>query len=123
MAVVLGQKVKVELYIPEAEDTIAAIFPSYDDESFSKAITQLLKTRFKQVGRRVENRTQEARIAFFDQNCEAVEGIEYMDESGEAVPLTPDVSNWVQKIPANWKASIAATFEEKETLSEDDRGN
>ena len=69
MAVILGRKVRVPLYIQESEDKIVAVFPSYDDEEFSKAITNLLKNRFKQVGRRMENRTQEARITFFDKTC------------------------------------------------------
>ena len=123
MAVILGRKVRVELFIPEADDQIVAVFPSYDEEEFSKAITSLLKNRFKQVGRRVENRTQEARIAFFDNTCEAVEGVEYIGDDGNPPSLTPDVDGWKSKIPANWKASIAATFEEKETLGDEDRGN
>ena len=69
MAVILGRKVRVPLYIQESEDKIVAIFPPYDDEDFAKAITNLLKNRFKQVGRRMENRTQEARITFFDKTC------------------------------------------------------
>ena len=123
MAVILGRKVRVELFIPEAEDQIIAVFPSYDDEEFSKAITSLLKNRFKQIGRRVENRTQEARIAFFDKTCEAVEGVEYIGADGEPIALTSDVEGWKAKIPANWKASIAATFEEKQTRGDEDGGN
>ena len=123
MAVILGRKVRVELYIAEADDQIVAVFPSYDDEEFSKAITSLLKNRFKQIGRRVENRTQEARIAFFDKTCEAVEGVEYIGDDGSPAPLTPDIEGWKAKIPANWKASIAGTFEENETLGDADRGN
>jgi hypothetical protein len=122
MAVVLGQNVRVDMYIPEADESIVAVFPSYDNADFAKAITTLLKGRFKQIGRKVENRTHEARIKFFDECCIAVEGIEI--GSGDTTePLTPDVDGWLGKIPANWKVSIAATFEEKETLSEDDRGN
>ena len=123
MAVILGRKVRIELYIPEADDQIVAIFPSYDDEEFSKAITSLLKNRFKQVGRRVENRTQEARIKFFDSTCIGMEGVEYEKEDGTIGSLSAEVENWKNKIPANWKASISASFEEKETLGEEDRGN
>ena len=123
MAVILGRKVRIELYIPEADDQIVAIFPSYDDEEFSKAITSLLKNRFKQVGRRVENRTQEARIKFFDSTCIGMEGVEYEMPDGSIGSLSADVENWKNKIPANWKASISASFEEKETLGEEDRGN
>jgi hypothetical protein len=123
MAVILGRKVRIELYIPEADDQIVAIFPSYDDEEFSKAITSLLKNRFKQVGRRVENRTQEARIKFFDSTCIGMEGVEYEKEDGTIGSLSAEVDNWKSKIPANWKASISASFEEKETLGEEDRGN
>ena len=123
MAVILGRKVRIELYIPEADDQIVAIFPSYDDEEFSKAITSLLKNRFKQVRRRVENRTQEARIKFFDSTCIGMEGVEYETADGTVDSLTAEVENWKNKIPANWKASISASFEEKETLGEEDRGN
>ena len=123
MAVILGRKVRVELYIAEADDQIVAVFPLYDDEEFSKAITSLLKNRFKQIGRRVENRTQEARIAFFDKTCIEVEGVEYEDGDGNLMSLTPVIDGWKSKIPANWKASIAGTFEEKETLGDEDRGN
>jgi hypothetical protein len=123
MAVILGRKVRIELYIPEADDQIVAVFPSYDDEEFSKAITSLLKNRFKQVGRRVENRTQEARIKFFDSTCIGMEGVEYEMPDGSIGSLSADVENWKNKIPANWKASISASFEEKETLGEEDRGN
>ena len=123
MAVILGRKVRIELYIPEADDQIVAVFPSYDDEEFSKAITSLLKNRFKQVGRRVENRTQEARIKFFDSTCIGMEGVEYETPDGTVDSLSADVENWKNKIPANWKASISASFEEKETLGEEDRGN
>jgi hypothetical protein len=123
MAVILGRKVRIELYIPEADDQIVAVFPSYDDEEFSKAITSLLKNRFKQVGRRVENRTQEARIKFFDSTCIGMEGVEYEMPDGSIGSLSANVENWKNKIPANWKASISASFEEKETLGEEDRGN
>jgi len=122
MAVVLGQSVRVDLFIPEADDSIVAIFPSYDNAEFGKAITTLLKGRFKQIGRKVENRTHEARIKFFDETCMSVEGIE-IGQGDSTEPLTPEMDGWLGKIPANWKVSIAATFEEKETLSEDDRGN
>jgi hypothetical protein len=123
MAVILGRKGRIELYIPEADDQIVAVFPSYDDEEFSKAITSLLKNRFKQVGRRVENRTQEARIKFFDSTCIGMEGVEYEMPDGSIGSLSANVENWKNKIPANWKASISASFEEKETLGEEDRGN
>jgi hypothetical protein len=123
MAVILGRKVRVPLYIQESDDKIVAVFPSYDDEDFAKAITSLLKNRFKQVGRRMENRTQEARIAFFDKSCLEVEGVEYENEDGTLSPLTPDVDGWKSKLPANWKSSISAEFEEKETLGDEDRGN
>ena len=123
MAVILGRKVRVELFIPESEDKIVAIFPPYDDEDFAKAITNLLKNRFKQVGRRMENRTQEARITFFDKTCLEVEGVEYEDADGMLSTLSSDVDGWKSKIPANWKSSISAEFEEKDTLGDDDRGN
>lgn len=103
----------------ESGDPAVFIFPAYDDEDMRKAVRVLLDTRYKQRGRgKVQNKQVQARRIFFDKMCSGCEGVEYRGKPiMEALP-----DGWKQKIPDNIVSSIvSAEFEERETLSDDER--
>ena len=119
MPVRLTEEVKVSILIGDEE--VHAFFPGYGSTELQDAIKKLLSGRVKQGrgARGVQDKSFEARVSFFNTTCIRVENVE--DETGQS--LSPDVENWRQKIPANWKVSFALHFEEKNPLSEDEEGN
>jgi hypothetical protein len=94
------------------------IFPPYDDDKMRAAVRRLLDDRYKQRGKKVQNKAVQARRVFFDQTCTGCEGVEYKGKPiQEALP-----DSWKTKIPDNIVSSIvSAEFEERETLSDDER--
>ena len=117
MAVRLSDEVKVSILVGDEE--VVAVFPGYNNPEMDDAIKKLALGRTT-IGRggQAKDKSYEARTRFFNATCIRVENVE---EGG--VPLTPDVPDWRQKIPPNWKLSFALFFEEKATLSEDEVGN
>ena len=116
MAVNLSSEVKVSILIGDEE--VHAFFPGYPDSDFIEAQKKLLSSRFDTQRGTPRDKSQEARIRFFNTTCLRVENVEH-----EGKPLTPEVADWRGKIPVGWKVSFSLFFEEKSTLSEEDVGN
>ena len=118
MAVRLSDEVKVAILVGDEE--VTAVFPGYSNPEMDAAIKQLATGRTQIArGGQAKDKSYEARVRFFNATALRVEGVEQDD----GTPLTPDVENWRQKIPPNWKLSFALFFEEKATLSEDEVKN
>ncbi len=83
-------------------------------------IKAFLNGRFIRRGNKVEDQSVTSRERFVDTLLIRVHNIEIKDEGGNYIPLTPAIAGWKERIPLNWKTSIAVKFEEQETLSEED---
>jgi len=118
----IGQPNRVGLVIdsPEGTETIFFTFPATGDKEFETGKKKLLNNRIIMKGRRTINRANEERSAFFDQWCSQVEGLEIM-EKGKRVDLM-STDGWKGMVGVEMKVSVVAQhFEEKETLTEEDR--
>ena len=116
----LSTNTKVAMEIPGADITVVFEFPPYSDPDFQKGIKHLLANRFQQKGggRKVRNRTTDARVDFFDRHCIGATG--YLVNGTELMEAKPE--GWKQMIPPNHKSTIVgAEFEEKETLTDEER--
>ena len=116
MAVNLSDEVRVTILIGDEE--VHAFFPGYSDPDMIEAQKRLLSGRFDASRGTPRDKSQEARIRFFNVACQRVENVEH-----DGKPLTSDTPDWKQKIPSNWKVSFSLFFEEKSTLSDEDVGN
>ena len=116
MPLKISDNVRVTLPLEDG-DSAVFIFPPYSDPVLQRGIRILLDNRYKQRGRKVENRGTQARIEFFDAHCIGCEGV--VDENDE--PITKQ-ENWKRMIPPNIKGAIVgAEFEEREVLSDEER--
>lgn len=125
MAVVLGKEVCVSISLDGTEEQeIRAYFPAHDDPKTIRAIRKLKAATFTaRSNARLLEKMHEARVDFFDAQCLRVEGVVFENEKGELVPLTPDISDWQDRLSPAWKASFASYFEERTALSATDAGN
>ena len=116
MPVRLGDDVKVSILVGDEE--VHAFFPPYSNPEMAEAIRKLAQGRTVQKRGTVQDKSFDARVRFFNTMCLRVENVQTAE--GE---LTPDVENWRNMVPANWKVSFSLNFEEKATLTDDDVGN
>lgn len=104
---------------PKGPETLRFTFPGQTDPDFQTAKKKFLDSRIVQRGRRMVNRSNQARIDFFDKHCSDVQLLEEMVD-GKPVNIMGS-PGWNQKVDVVIKVSIVAqAFEEKETLSPED---
>ena len=84
-------------------------------------IKNFLQQRFFRKGNKVEDNSIEAREKFINLLLEKVKNVEIKDSSGNYVSIMT-LPDWKDRIPLNWKTSLAIKFEEAETISEDEAG-
>lgn len=77
-----------------------------------------LKGRFERRGRKIDDRSVESRERFINDLLVGCENIEVKD-GDNWVSLIPSMPGWEEKIPLNWKTSVAVQFEEQEIVSEE----
>ena len=100
---------------------IVAVLPPHGDSAFERAKEELLDSRFES-GRegRTRNVASAARVRLFDSQCRSIEGWQHRQD-GQLVDAMA-VEDWRARFPKGLKVSIvAANFEERETLDEDER--
>lgn len=85
-------------------------------------VKAFLTGRFVRKGTKVQDESVTARERFIDTLLISVLHVEVKDPSGNYVALNPDFPNWQEKIPVNWKTSIAVHFEEREIVNPDEAG-
>jgi hypothetical protein len=87
---------------------------------FQAAKKKFLDSRIVQRGKRMVNRSTDARIEFFDRQCARVDTLEEPNSDGGTNNIM-ETDGWQKKVPVEIKvAIIAQAFEEKESLSPED---
>ena len=116
---ITGDEVRIKLDVTSGY--VTAVFPPHGDPAFEKAKKELLDGRFETSRRgRIRNTATEARIRFFDAQCQRIEGWQHRQSDGTLVdPMT--LPNWRELFPVNLKISAAVRFEETEALDEEER--
>ena len=104
---------------PAGPETLKFTFPGGHDPQFQQTKKKFLDSRIVQRGRKMVNRSTDARIDFFDKTCSAVETLTEMREGHEVNIM--DSEGWQKKVPVEIKVALVAQhFEEKESLSAED---
>lgn len=85
-------------------------------------VKAFLTGRFIRKGNKVQDESVTAREKFIDTLMIGIQNVEIRDSSRNYIALSPDFPNWKEKIPVNWKTSIAVRFEEAEIVSPDEAG-
>lgn len=117
MGLITGDEVRIRV----EQVGITAVFPSHGEPAFEKAKKELLDSRFE-AGRRGKTRNvaSAARVRFFDSQCQRIEGWQHRVDGRLVDAMT--LEDWRARFPTELKVSIvAANFEERDTLDEDDR--
>ena len=116
---ITGDEVRVRIDL--AEGFIVAVFPPHGDPDFERAKKELLDSRWTMTRRgRTENHTVQARIRFFDAQCQKIEGWQHRQDGQLVDAMT--LPDWKQRFPTELKVSVVGqNFEERETLNEEDR--
>lgn len=87
----------------------------------AQQIKNFLQQRFVRKGNRVEDNSIEAREKFINALLDKVGNVEVKGADGNYVDLMT-LPDWKERVPLNWKTSVALKFEEAETVSEDEAG-
>lgn len=103
-------RIAVRLGGPPEDDPVLIIRRPTDDE-----IHDFYNARFE--GARGTPRYSQARAEFVDRILLDVQNVEVEIEPGRFVPLTPAIPGWKGWIDAGWKSSVAAMYEEKQTVT------
>ena len=105
---------------PAGPETLKFTFPGQADPAFNQAKKKFLDSRIVQRGRKMVNRSNDARIEFFDAHCSRVSTLEEPNSDGGTNNIM-EADGWLKKVPVEIKvAVISQSFEEKESLTAED---
>lgn len=119
---VIGTDIRITVAGGSDDDPVY-VFPPYIEPQMRAAIKRLAATRVEYTKNKPVDRGHERRLEFFDTMCSSAENFG-VQQGDDVVPLQeayPD--NWREMIPPNHKTSCAAHFEERGTLTDEDRKN
>ncbi|MDP6739686.1 MAG: hypothetical protein QF404_06685 [Planctomycetota bacterium] len=105
---------------PAGPEELKFWFPGALEPEFQAGKKKFLDSRIVQKGRRMVNRSLDARIQFFDRWCRKVQLLEEIDADGQRVNIM-DGPDWKSKVDVVIKAAVVSqNFEEKESLTAED---
>ena len=121
MLITKNTKVAYTVDTPNGPETLTFTFPGAADREFQAGKKKFLDSRIVQRGRKMVNRSTDARIEFFDQFCSRVDTLEEPTDDGTTVVNIMDKPDWQSKVDIVIKVAVVAqNFEEKESLSVED---
>jgi len=104
----------------EGPESLTFTVPGPTDPEFQRGKKKFLDSRIVQKGRRMVNRSIDARIDFFDKWCTRVDTLEEEKPDGSVVNIM-DGDGWLAKVDVVMKCAVVAQhFEEKESLTAED---
>lgn len=87
----------------------------------ARELKTFLQGRFVRKGNKIQDVSVEARENFVNALLERVENVEVKGLHGGYVEIMT-LPDWKDRIPLNWKTSIAIKFEEAEVVSQEEAG-
>lgn len=118
----ISSKTKVGFIVdtPQGQETLTFEFPGASDAKFQAGKKKFLDSRIVQRGRKMVNRSTDARIEFFDEFCSSVQVLEEPDGNGGTDNIM-DSPDWQSKVDVVLKVAVVSqNFEEKESLTAED---